>query len=62
VPRSLSPGEPAADAAEVPVRRIRRDWAVEMLLFSAAYALTEEGPIDQMLWNPTYGGFETLSP
>jgi len=27
-----------------------------MILFAAAYALLEEGPIDMMLWNPRYGG------
>ncbi|MBC2879251.1 MULTISPECIES: hypothetical protein [Streptomyces] len=27
-----------------------------MLLLGAAYGLFEEGPVDQMLWNPHYGG------
>jgi hypothetical protein len=38
-------------------RRTGRGWPA-MLLFAAAYALIEEGPIDQMLWNPHYGGFD----
>ncbi|WP_275467192.1 hypothetical protein [Streptomyces noursei] len=29
-----------------------------MVLLAAAYALVEEGPIDQMLWNPHYGGVD----
>jgi hypothetical protein len=29
-----------------------------MVLLGAAYALIEEGPIDQMLWNPHYGGVD----
>lgn len=29
-----------------------------MLLLGAAYGLFEEGPVDQMLWNPHYGGFD----
>ncbi|MBO1331253.1 hypothetical protein [Streptomyces sp. VRA16 Mangrove soil] len=29
-----------------------------MILLAAAYALVEEGPVDQMLWNPHYGGFD----
>jgi hypothetical protein len=36
-------------------RRTGRGWPT-MLLFAAAYALLEEGPIDMMLWNPHYGG------
>jgi hypothetical protein len=29
-----------------------------MIVLAAAYALVEEGPIDQMLWNPHYGGYD----
>jgi hypothetical protein len=36
-------------------RRAGRGWAT-MVLLAAAYALFEEGPVDQMLWNPHYGG------
>ena len=36
-------------------RRTGRGWPA-MILFAAAYALLEEGPIDMMLWNPHYGG------
>lgn len=36
-------------------RRTGRGWPA-MVLFAAAYALLEEGPIDMMLWNPHYGG------
>jgi hypothetical protein len=36
-------------------RRAGRGWPT-MILLAAAYALIEEGPIDQMLWNPHYGG------
>lgn len=38
-------------------RRTGRDWAA-IVPFAAAYALLEEGPIDMMLWNPAYGGFD----
>lgn len=38
-------------------RRAGRGWPT-MTLLAAAYALIEEGPIDQMLWNPHYGGFD----
>ncbi|MFD2466300.1 hypothetical protein [Amycolatopsis silviterrae] len=38
-------------------RRTGRGWAA-IVPFAAAYALLEEGPIDMMLWNPTYGGFD----
>ncbi|WP_051579849.1 hypothetical protein [Pseudonocardia acaciae] len=38
-------------------RRLGRGWAT-IVAFAAAYALLEEGPIDMMLWNPTYGGFD----
>jgi hypothetical protein len=29
-----------------------------MAVLAVAYALIEEGPVDQMLWNPHYGGFD----
>lgn len=32
-------------------------WPTVFLL-AAAYALLEEGPIDMMLWNPSYGGYD----
>ncbi|MFJ5846983.1 hypothetical protein [Streptomyces sp. NPDC092903] len=38
-------------------RRAGRGWPT-MILLGAAYALVEEGPVDQMLWNPHYGGFD----
>ncbi|MEW1690270.1 hypothetical protein ACIQOF_31905 [Streptomyces sp. NPDC091265] len=38
-------------------RRAGRGWPT-MILLGAAYALIEEGPVDQMLWNPHYGGFD----
>ncbi|MBD0738200.1 hypothetical protein BGM09_33560 [Streptomyces sp. CBMA29] len=38
-------------------RRLGRGWPT-MIVLAAAYALVEEGPIDQMLWNPHYGGFD----
>jgi len=38
-------------------RRTGRGWPT-MLLLGAAYGLWEEGPVDQMLWNPQYGGFD----
>jgi hypothetical protein len=37
------------------VRRAGRGWPAIVLL-AAAYALVEEGPVDQLLWNPSYGG------
>ncbi|WP_020500307.1 hypothetical protein [Sciscionella marina] len=37
------------------VRRTGRGWPAIVLL-AAAYALLEEGPVDQLLWNPSYGG------
>ena len=36
-------------------RRTGRGWPT-MLLLAVAYGLFEEGPVDQMLWNPNYGG------
>ncbi|MZD06320.1 hypothetical protein GTW43_14630 [Streptomyces sp. SID5785] len=38
-------------------RRTGRGWPT-MLVLAAAYALLEEGPVDMMLWNPVYGGFD----
>lgn len=38
-------------------RRTGRGWPT-MLLLAAAYGLFEEGPVDQMLWNPHYGGVD----
>ncbi|MET9296937.1 hypothetical protein [Streptomyces sp. NPDC003077] len=38
-------------------RRTGRGWPT-MLLLAAAYGLFEEGPVDQMLWNPHYGGID----
>ncbi|WP_200911810.1 hypothetical protein [Mesorhizobium sp. 1M-11] len=38
-------------------RHLGRGW-LTILLLAAAYALLEEGPIDQMLWNPHYGGID----
>jgi hypothetical protein len=38
-------------------RRTGRGWPA-MVLLGAAYALIEEGPVDQMLWNPHYGGVD----
>lgn len=38
-------------------RRTGRGWPT-MVLLGASYALIEEGPIDQMLWNPHYGGVD----
>lgn len=38
-------------------RHLGRGWPTIFLL-AAAYALLEEGPIDQMLWNPHYGGID----
>jgi hypothetical protein len=38
-------------------RRAGRGWPT-MILLAVAYGLFEEGPVDQMLWNPQYGGFD----
>lgn len=38
-------------------RYLGRGW-LTIFLLAAAYALLEEGPIDQMLWNPHYGGID----
>ncbi|CAM3510305.1 hypothetical protein ACXYTP_22245 [Tsukamurella ocularis] len=37
------------------VRRALRGWP-SMILLAAAYGLIEEGPVDQLLWNPGYSG------
>ncbi|VDR38476.1 Uncharacterised protein [Tsukamurella paurometabola] len=43
------------------VRRTHRGWP-SMILLAAAYALIEEGPVDQLLWNPGYsGGHDALA-
>lgn len=42
------------------VRRTGRGWPTIVML-AAAYALLEEGPIDQLLWNPSYSGQVTLA-
>src|SRR3954447_15719419 len=42
------------------VRRLGYGWPT-IVLFAAAYALFEEGPVDMMLWNPSYGGFDFAS-
>ena len=38
-------------------RRAGRGWPT-MVLLAAAYALVEEGPVDQMLWNSHYSGVD----
>ncbi|MEU6389214.1 hypothetical protein [Streptomyces sp. NPDC046939] len=38
-------------------RRARRGWPT-MIVLAAAYALLEEGPVDMMLFNRGYGGFD----
>jgi hypothetical protein len=38
-------------------RRTGRGWPT-MIVLAVSYALIEEGPVDQMLWNPHYGGFD----
>lgn len=40
-------------------RRTGRGWPT-MVLLAAAYALIEEGPVDQLLWNDTYAGQDLL--
>jgi hypothetical protein len=39
--------------------RSGRGWTA-ILLLAAAYALLEEGPIDQMIYNPSYLGLTTF--
>ena len=41
-------------------RRGAGGWP-RMLLLAAAYALIEEGPVDQLLWNDSYAGENLLS-
>ena len=40
-------------------RRTGRGWPTMMLL-AAAYALIEEGPVDQLLWNDSYSNHDLL--
>jgi hypothetical protein len=40
-------------------RRTGRGWPT-MVLLAAAYALIEEGPVDQLLWNDAYAGHDLL--
>ncbi len=40
-------------------RRTGRGWPT-MILLAVAYALMEEGPIDQLLWNDSYAGHDLL--
>ncbi|PRY59731.1 DUF998 domain-containing protein [Glycomyces artemisiae] len=40
-------------------RRAGRGWPA-MVLLAAAYALIEEGPVDQLLWNDAYAGHDLL--
>jgi preprotein translocase subunit Sec61beta len=40
-------------------RRTGRGWP-SIALLAAAYALIEEGPVDQLLWNPSYAGHDYL--
>lgn len=40
-------------------RRTGRGWPT-MALLATAYALMEEGPIDQLLWNDSYAGHDLL--
>lgn len=40
-------------------RRTGRGWPT-MVLLAIAYALMEEGPIDQLLWNDSYAGHDLL--
>ncbi len=41
-------------------RRLRRGWPT-ITLFAAAYALVEEGPVDQMVFNPGYLGLGSFA-
>lgn len=40
-------------------RRTGRGWPT-MVLLAAAYALVEEGPVDQLLWSDSYAGADLL--
>jgi hypothetical protein len=42
------------------VRRLGRGWPT-IVLFAAAYALIEEGPVDQMVFNPGYLGLSSFA-
>jgi hypothetical protein len=42
------------------IGRRRGGWP-SMVLLAMAYALIEEGPADQLLWNPSYAGHDYLS-
>ncbi|GAA5090874.1 hypothetical protein GCM10023319_43900 [Nocardia iowensis] len=44
------------------VREVGRRWRgwPTMVLLAAAYALFEEGPVDQLLWNDSYAGHDLL--
>lgn len=41
-------------------RRTGRGWPT-MVLLASAYALVEEGPVDQLLWNDSYAGEDLLN-
>jgi len=41
-------------------RRAGRGWPTIVLL-AAAYALVEEGPVDQLIWNHSYAGHDYLT-
>ncbi len=41
-------------------RRLGRGWPT-ITLFAAAYALIEEGPVDQMVFNPGYLGLDSFA-
>jgi hypothetical protein len=41
-------------------RRLGRGWPT-IVLFAAAYALIEEGPVDQMVFNPGYLGLDSFA-
>ncbi len=41
-------------------RRLGRGWPT-IVLFAAAYALVEEGPVDQMIFNPGYLGLPSFA-
>lgn len=45
------------------VRETARRWGggwASVVLLAAAYALVEEGPVDQLLWNDSYAGQDLL--
>ncbi|WP_222598574.1 hypothetical protein [Lentzea tibetensis] len=53
---------PLYGCGAVLVRELGRRFAgwPTMFLLAAAYALIEEGPVDQLLWNPSYAGQDLL--